>query len=239
MDVNPQGVLADGLQSLNSLITATPLLSLDFYDFGTILRKRTDHGEVSYAVRPAQVIAALSDKVSVESGLLPEGNLFFAQEGVKQIVVEYRKPQKTGIWIEGRENPFRIPMPGLILARVIKSDQPTYRIFAVKRRPPSLDEPLYVSPLPNTYHDGNICWGTVERVRLDQVGHADLRPDWQIMLGAAFNNHAVSGKSKSHSSDIRKLYEVLEASQSKKYPMDELIKANKLTLGGMIEGLKK
>lgn len=238
MDVNLQAVLVDGLQPMNHLLTSTPLLSIEFYDFGTILRKRTESGQVSYAVRPSQIAAALADKVGIETGLLPEGNLYYAQEGIKTIVIEYRKPQRTGIWVEGREEPYRIPMPGLILARSLRSDIPHYLIFAAKRRPTSLDDPLYVSVLPNTYGGGDICWGTVERARLDGAVPANLRFDWNLMLGAAFNNHAVSGKSKEHKNDIRKMYDALDSSRARRYPMDDLVKAH-LSFGGLIERLRK
>jgi len=61
-----------------------------------------------------------------------------------------------------------VPLPGLLLIRVTAEDKnPQYGLYAVKKRPPTLNEPLFHAPLPNVFSSGNICWGTVPKVDAD------------------------------------------------------------------------
>src|SRR5690606_28322681 len=115
----------------------------------------------------------------------------------------YRKPQKTGLYLEGSETPLRVPLPGLILIRATKEQRhPNYHLFAVKRRPHSLDVALLHAPLPNIYGSGNICWGTVQTVTQTALTGASLAEDWQQLLGSPFGNHSVHGKSNAYRQDI-------------------------------------
>jgi hypothetical protein len=111
---------------------------LSFYSFGMMLHKRDGDRVSEFPVDPAQVALALSAKVRFDTGLLSDNTLLVRQEGVKKIVVEYRPPQKTGIYIDGSETALRVPLPGLLLIRVTAEDKnPQYGVYAVKKRPHS------------------------------------------------------------------------------------------------------
>ena len=128
-------------------------------------------------------------------------------EGVKKTVVEYRKGQKTGIYLEGSETALRIPLPPLLMIRTTSEDRnPTYAVYAVKRKPKSLDVELFNAPLPNVFNSAAICWGTVQRVSDKALSGASLAEDWAMLLGSPFGDHACSGKSQSHRSDIRQKF---------------------------------
>ncbi|QPC84537.1 hypothetical protein G4Y79_09225 [Phototrophicus methaneseepsis] len=76
------------------------------------------------------------------------------QEGVKKTVVEYRKAQITGVFLNGSEVALRVP---LLMIRVTNEDRsPSYGVYAVKRRPTSLDVKLFQTPLPNVFNSGSI-----------------------------------------------------------------------------------
>src|SRR5690606_19887224 len=119
-------------------------------------------------------------------------------------VVEYRKAQLTGVFLDGSETALRVPLPPLLMIRVTNENRsPSYGVYAVKRRPASLDVKLFQVPLPNVFNSGSICLGSVQRVSDTALTGTSLAEDWSQLLGSSFGDHACSGKSKSHPRDIR------------------------------------
>jgi len=213
---------------LQTALNEEPSLSLDFYSYGVMLRKREGDAITEYAVDPAQVAVALAAKVTFDTGLLSGDTLLIRTEGVKKTVVEYRKGQKTGIYLEGSETALRIPLPPLLMIRTTSEDRnPNYAVYAVKRKPKSLDLALFQAPLPNVFNSGSICWGTVQRVSDTALSGASLAEDWAMLLGSPFGDHATSGKSASFPQDIRKKLIELEQKDCRRYPTTDLIPARK------------
>ena len=210
-----------------------PSLILSFYTFGVMLRKQEGAAVSEYPVDAAHVAAALASKVRFDTGLLGENTLLVRQEGVKRTVVEYRPPGKTGIFLEGAETALRVPLPPLVLIRVTTDGTPQYGLYAVKKRPSDMDEPLFHVPLPNVFTSGAICWGSVKRVSDTALAGTTLKDDWAMLLGSPFGDHACSGKSKAHPSDIRKQLIELEGKKARLYPKRDLIPVKK-TLGQVL-----
>lgn len=205
-----------------------PSLILSFYSFGVMLHKRDGDKVSEYPVDPAQVALALSAKVRFDTGIVSENTLLVRQEGVKKTVVEYRPPQKTGLYLDGSDTALRVPLPGLLLIRVTaEAKNPQYGVYAVKKRPLTLDAPLYHAPLPNVFTTGNICWGTVQRVTDAALYGTSLAEDWAVLLGSRFNDHGVGGKSKSHPMDIRQMLIALEGRKARAYPKSDLLPVKK------------
>jgi hypothetical protein len=177
-----------------------------------------------YPVDPAQIAAALAAKVTFDTGLLGGDTLLVRQDGATRTVVEYRPPQKTGLYLDGTEIALRVALPGLVMTRTsVSGGSPQYGLYAVKRRPETLDAPLFHAPLPNVFASGAICWGTVPRVNDDTLRGSSLADDWAMLLGSPFGDHAVSGKSKREPRDIRTLLIALEAKQARRYPKGDLV----------------
>src|ERR1041385_7868067 len=130
----------NGLNALEAAVQELPHLTLNFYSYGILMRRRLESGgETEYAVSPEQLATALSAKVRFETGLLSGDTLYLATEGIQKIVVEYRKPQKTALFLDGSDTPVRVPLPGLVMLRVTTAnDNPRYSVYAVKRGPTSL-----------------------------------------------------------------------------------------------------
>lgn len=219
-----------GLSALEAGLQARPIMTLSFYPFGVLMHRMTaDGGETEYAVSPAQLAEALSVKVTFDTGLLTGNTLYIANEGLKKVVVEYRPPQKTALYMDGSETPLTVPLPGLVMSRVSTgNDSPRYGVYAVKTRPDSLTFPLYHAPLPNVGNN-SVCWGNVRRVLAQALQGNTLDEDWRLLLGSVFTNHSVSGKSKRHPDDIRQHLIALEKRKARKYAVTDLIPA-KVTL---------
>lgn len=196
-----------------------------------MLRKQEGTLVTEYPIDPAQLALALAAKVTFDTGFLDGNTLLVRQDGVKKMVVEYRAPQKTGLFLDGSETALRAPLPGLVMIRVTAGDKaPQYGVYAVKRRPENLDIPLFHAPIPNVFGSGAICWGTVQCVEDAALRGSSLAADWTMLLGSSFGDHAVGGKSKRQPHDIRKLLIELEAKKATRYPTGDLIPFKK-TLG--------
>lgn len=220
---------SSGLATLQKAIQAEPILEIRFYPYGIVLRHNTDGGATDRIVSPEGVAKALSviqKPVIWQTGILTPNTIFMGAVGEKQVVVEYRPPQMTGLFLEGAEDPLRVPMPGMLLLREIgETKNPSYRIFAVKRRPAQGKATLYNTPLPNV-GSGGVCWGTVPHVPEKERDPANLAPDWKRFFGSPFGNHTVDGKSKAFPRDARQLLIKLDSEKAKKYPVSDLVPAN-------------
>ena len=220
---------------LAQAIAETPSVVLSFYSFGITLRKLTENGGCTeYAVDPEQVALALSMRMAFNTGLLNEDVLYMQTEGLQKTVVGYRRGQLTGLYLDGSDEPLRVPLPPLIMVRTVVGDEtPRYQVYAVKQRPRTFSIPLFLAPLPNVYTTGGICWGSVQLRDGTSLQGADLTEDWQILLGTPFGSHAVQGKSSRHPDDIRELYLDLAARKTRVYPRQDLIPARR-TLGQLL-----
>lgn len=214
-------------------MTEQPSLILSFYSFGLMLRKQEGEGVSEYPVDPAQVAAALAAKTRFDTGLLTDSTLLVQQEGIRKTVVDYRPPQKTGLYLEGSETALRVPLPGLILIRTVEGTNAQYQLYAVKQRPTSLEEPLFQAPLPNVFSSGSICWGTVLRVSETALTSSSLAEDWVQLLGSPFGDHACGGKSKSHPQDIRQKLIELDTKKTRQYPKRDLVAVRKTLKQGI------
>jgi hypothetical protein len=221
-----------GLPTLAAALQEEPALTLRFFSYGIVSSKRTTNGLVEHAVSPEDVAAALSDTVVFDTGLLTADTLCVRSEGATRTVAEYRRPQKTALWLEGSDDPVRVPLPGLVLIRKTTANaKPDYQLYAVASRPASYDAPLYHAPLPNIYKSGGVCWGTVTKVR--DLNTTSLAADFTQLFSTAFGNHSCGGKCVSFPRDVRKLYFAMEERRTRVYSKKELVTA-KRTLGGVL-----
>jgi PRTRC genetic system protein B len=201
-----------------------------------MLRKQEGTLVTEYPIDPAQLALALAAKVTFDTGFLAGNTLLIRQDGMKKTVVEYRPPQKTGIFLDGSEAALRVPLPGLVMIRVTTEGKaPQYGVYAVKRRPENLDILLFHAPIPNVFGSGAICWGTVQRVEDAALRGSTLAADWTMLLGSSFGDHAVGGKSQSHPRDIREKWIALEANKARRYPTADLVPL-KRTLADVLGG---
>lgn len=183
------------------------------------------NGIQEYPVDPQEIATALAATMEFTTGFIPDDIIYHKQVGTKQMVVGYRKQQKTGLWLDGREDPIRVPLPHMILVRTTTGESnPDYKLLACAKRPESLLDELYHAPLPNVFSGGGICWGTVSRGTTFKG--MSLAKDWVSLLGSRWGNHACSGKSKKHRGDVRKMLLELNENQGRRvYPRSDLIPA--------------
>lgn len=210
-------------QALQSAMSEQPSLSLNFYSFGVTLSKQEDGKQTEYPVDPAQIAVALSAKITFSTGLLSENTLYVHQSGLTKTIVEYRPPQMTGVFLDDSDIPLRIPLPPLVMIRRTRDDLATYNVYAVKKRPQSLDAPLFNPPLPNVFNSGSVCWGSVAMVSDEALADTVLTEDWGRLLGTPFGNHAVSRKSKVYPDDIRQQWVALETNRKRRYTISDLL----------------
>jgi hypothetical protein len=220
-----------GQNALKAAEQVQPLVSLFVYEHAVILRKDASSGGFEeYPVDPTQIAKALASKAVFSTGLLSRNTLYVGESGVRRRVIEYRPAQITGIWLEGVDNPLRVPLPPLVMARSTNGTNIEYQIFAVRGRPASGRVKLYYAPLPHVR--GGVCWGSVARPGDESLSGVTLKEDWRNFLGSRFGNHSVDEKSKSRRKDIRQKYYDLIGQAI--YPLDDLIPA-KWTLSDLMK----
>lgn len=171
----------------------------------------------------AEMLAANRPDEVFDTGLISPDTLRVWRKGTKRVVCGYRRPQVTGIWLEGSEEPLRVPLPGLVMIRSVNENRTDYRILAVKKYPTEKVK-AYIVPLPNVGSMG-VCWGTVSLPDRDALMASDLQPDWAQFLGTQFGNHSVQNKCKRYPDDVRKLLSDLH--DTSRFPNDELMPMDK------------
>ncbi len=201
------------------------------------MEKQTAIGATEYAVSAEDVATALSAKVAFSTGILTPNTICILSEGAQRTIVEYRPPQQTALWLEGTDNPLRVPLPPLLMIRLTTAgDNPHYLLCAVTGRPHTADTPLYHAPLPHvSISDGSLCWGTVPKVKRESLTGNDLAEDWAQFLGTPFGTHSLDGKCHSHNHDIRQLYVEMEKRKARVYPKKELVPQRR-TLASILGG---
>jgi len=204
-----------------------PQMVLTFYPFGIVRKVTTVNGTKESLINPDHLKQVLADQeVEWSTGIIQPDLLHLSQKGARALTVSFRSAQKTGIWLDGVAEPLRLPMPPMVLFKIAKQGKPvSYRLYAVERRPRTGKEQLYVPPLPNTYANGSICWGSVARPQ-STLGNTDMTEDWNMLLGSGFN-HGTGHKSKKYPNDIRTMLRHVQDEGMGRYPLDDLIAANK------------
>lgn len=118
--------------------------------------------------------------------------------------------------------PLMIPLPPLLLF----STSDTLRFAAVKSRPESADEPLFVVPLPNISSlNGSVCWGG-NAPRCSELYQTDSI--LAEFFGTVFSSHGASDKCVSHPEDVRLLLSKLNGLPE--FPLEELLPMENRTL---------
>jgi hypothetical protein len=128
---------------------------------------------------------------------------------------------------------YRIPLPPLVWAGC----DTDYRVFALGADglafPTNANQPLYVAPLPNTYTNGSICWGSADA--RPEASHTGLCAAWRIFEESAFNAHVANGKSKAFPNSVLAMWDRLQRDETTAYPLGDLVTTGR-TLGWLCAG---
>jgi len=126
--------------------------TITFFNGDTVVTKPVDAMEVAYT---------LASELSVSTGLLPEGTLWWTNTPGGPVYALYEAPKirKVALQLQAMGEPrrFTIPLPGLIF--LCSPAQPPW-VFAVKKKPTKLTDTVYEAPLCNIFHDGRSCQGS-------------------------------------------------------------------------------
>ncbi|MBA7630917.1 hypothetical protein ES703_38443 [subsurface metagenome] len=189
---------------------------LDFYG-NTVVLHSLDGGIITTRMVDArQVAMALLQGIPMNSGLLPEGVLWWSQRGSAAEVALWRPPQvwPAALQAEAFKPPvrYRLPMPGLIF--ICRPGSPP-RVYAAKKRPTHVEDNLYHAPLFNVFNDGRTCAGTHNYPENpaevpDSFFTSFFTPtaDWR-------------GRSKKYPNDLRHLWDELNG--KRRYPLRDLV----------------
>lgn len=175
----------------------------------------------------ADAVAAAFNVFGADTGLLPEGALFWQNRAGQARIGMWLEPAvRTIVWAAGkRDAALTIPLPGFVFV----GHRTQYRIWAARRRPVTAHERLYAAPLPNVGGDGAICAGTVKFPVCDgeSIGKAA-----KLFFESLFNYDLGQGKVRS-SENLLTFLRKLRG--QREFPLDRLVPSG-MTMGDVITG---
>ena len=167
-----------------------PQLRLDFYQTAVVMSQWHENGRhTTYPVSVHDVVSACTH-ITLSSGLLPTNTLFWKQRGNQTSLSIYVPASR---WqVQTAERNYHIPMPPFVFVGCGAS----YSVFAVKKRPSSEHDPLYLAPCPNVYGHGGICQGNTP---FPTCSPQAMSRAWHLFIeGSLFNADLSQSKCQSH-----------------------------------------
>ena len=189
---------------------------LDFYGNSVVMYSLADGVINTKMVDAREVALAMLRGIPMNSGVLPEGALWWRQGRSGVEVALWRPPQvwQAALQMEAFKPPvrYRLPMPGLIF--ICRPGTPP-RVYAAKKRPVYLSDNLYHAPLFNVFRDGSTCPGSHKYPNdINQI------PD---SFFTSFFSHTADWRerSKKYPDNLMKLWEEIDG--KRRYPMRDLV----------------
>ncbi len=208
---------------------ATLHARVDFYDdFLVMSRFRDGKTTRQQVVNPLDLTAALSN-LTLSSGLLPPGTLFWNRQHGHERLGLYLPPQLWVVAVREQDYPdnngqaWQVPMPGLIFV----GHHYNYSLWAVKEEPPlAPDTPLFRAPVSNVNDEG-VCRGNAP---FPEAGSSTLLPAVEVFFSSRFNHDLSNGKSQKHPQRVLDHWYELNEAGATAYPLDDLVAAPGKTL---------
>ncbi|MDP2659925.1 MAG: hypothetical protein Q8R28_04265 [Dehalococcoidia bacterium] len=192
-------------------------LRLDFHHEAITMTSYDGDVVENRLVSALDVAHALASELAFGSGLLPEGALWWANTPAGAMTAVYAAPQVRRVALQvGIDKPpvrYQIPMPPLVFLCI--PGRPPW-VWATKKRPADLGEPVYKAPLANVYADGRTCPGS-------HIYPTDVRETVSSFFLSFFSAGAdLQGRSKRFPESVVQLWEALDGKE-KTYPLDDLV----------------
>ena len=189
---------------------------IDVYHDSIILRLYQKGSTITRLVSADDLAHAINSELTLETGLLPDGALWWTANHLRDSVAIWRDPAiwKVALQTEPFQPPERltIPMPCLIF--VCTPARPP-AIYAARHRPTSNRDTLYHAPVYITFQNGATCPGT------HQYPH-DVSQIPESFFTSFFSKtgHDMN-RSQRHPQDLAALWRELDGQES--YPYHDLV----------------
>ena len=190
---------------------------VDIYSESVVLYL-VEKGTITTKVISAdELAAALLRHTTLNSGILPEGTLWWKMGRSGPEIALWRPPKVWKVALQEEvfkpARRFSLPMPGLIFL-CNPGRQP--KVYAVKQKPRATNIEVYHAPLFNVYHDGSTCPGT------HKYGNGVAGIPEEFFTAFFTKAAGPGGRSKKYPQDLLKLWEEIDGQD--KYPNADLVK---------------
>lgn len=201
-------------------------LRLDLYDDAIALTRFKEGQALSrFLVDPLDVATALAG-LNINSGLLPEGCLYWNRRHGQEGVGVYVPPRVWTVAVRGEAQAWRVPLPGLVFA----GRGYDYQVWAVMERPGQAGQQLYLAPCPNVHPDG-VCRGSAP---FPPASPATIWQAVEAFFSSRFNHDLSNNKSRKYPNDVLDHWRELDGVGAEEYPLDDLVGTN-MTLRGLMD----
>lgn len=221
-----QAVLADPPRKSSAI--QAELLFLDGYYIFHRRDKNVPTADIYKCVSPAALRAAFSHE-AIDTGWMQSGIVRYGTGSIGTYLIKFIPPV-THLLNCHEVGTLKLPLPAMIFMGIAKK----YWVWTIKGK--TLDPKAFAfhTPLPNIYNSGQICWGVNEP---PDTNPQTIDIAWNLFISSLFTSHLATGKSKSHSDDVRQ--QLLKLHQQGKrftYPASDLMPiGNKKSVDALVQ----
>jgi PRTRC genetic system protein B len=203
-------------------LPADPIrLRLDFHHQSVELTDFEGDFVDTRVVSAYDIAVALSEDLSVNTGLLPSGTIWWKNTRNGSYYAFYIPPRmrSTVVQVEDKQHKvtnrrYTIPMPGLIF---ICSPHKAPWVYAVKKDPESEKDAVYRAPMPNIHPNGKSCGGS--------HNYPDVVSEIPESFFTSFftNTDDLEDRSVKFPKNIIKLWQHLDKQKVTDFPLEDLV----------------
>jgi len=192
-------------------------LRLDFHHQAVTMTSFDGDLTQTKIVSAMDVAHALASELSYSTGLLPDGCLWWTNTARGPMFALYAPPQvrKLALQVDiGRPaKRFQIPLPGFVF--LCSPAAPPW-VYAVERKPVTVEDTVFKAPLANVFADGKSCPGSHKYP-------VDVREAIDSFFVSFFSAAGdLQGRSKKFPRNLLDLWADLDG--KKRFPMEDLVK---------------
>ncbi|PSB23344.1 hypothetical protein C7B61_00860 [filamentous cyanobacterium CCP1] len=221
-----QAVLADPPRKSSAI--QAELLFLDGYYIFHRQDKNLPVADIYKCVSPAALQTAFSHE-PIDTGWMQPGIVRYGTGSMGTYLIKFIPPA-TYLLDCDEVGTLKTPLPAMIFMGI----ETKYWVWTIKGK--TLDPKAFAfhTPLPNIYNSGQVCWGVNEP---PDTSPQTINMAWNLFISSLFTSHLATGKSKSHSDDVRQ--QLLKLHQQGKrftYPASNLMPiGNKKSVDALVQ----
>ena len=202
---------------------------------GTYVYCWGEHGQVTTKIVTPSAVRVAFTQEPLDSGFLPSSVVRTGTSAAGDFCVAFYPPARHPIPLltETGTQLVTVPLPGMVLVGIGQ----TYSLWSVRCATFSPTATVYAAPLPNVYHNGQVCWGR----NIPPLAHpTTMDAAWELVLTTPFTRELAAHKCVSAPQDVRNVLATLARRHARTFPQRELVTAGpSITVADLVDCILK